>query len=103
MKNGEQRKYREFRGMAQMVSPWQPVEFRDSPFKFAHRGILQAKWLFCREFETPLHICVATSEGFKRMDDLENGYEISKSIGDELFLIFRDGGRPYSFSNVKVT
>ena len=28
--------------------------------------------------------------------------EISKSIGDDLFLIFRDGGRPYSFCNIDV-
>lgn len=81
---------RTFVGMAQLTSTWQPLEWQNSPFSFPHRGALHAHWIFCREFSAPKWIWVATSEGFKHLNALGDGDEITKTAGDEIFQIYRD-------------
>ena len=81
---------REFRGMAQLTSSWQPLEWQNSVFKFPHRGALHAHWIFCREFDAPDWLRVPTSDGMATIDQLQSGDQIPKTVGDEIFHIFRD-------------
>ena len=78
-----------FVGMAQITSGWHPAEWETSPFSFPHRGVLQARWVFCREFEYPAEQA-PQSNSVRDLRRLSSGDELGKTTGDEIFRIFRD-------------
>jgi len=73
-----------------LISKWQPLEWQNSPFNFQHRGAIHAHWVFCREFNPPKWIYISTENGLQTLNQIQDGQEITKTAGDEIFKIFRD-------------
>ena len=59
-KNPDDSKTMKLVGICQIKSKWQPFEWQDSPFTFAHHGAFVAKWLYCREFDAPKFIFISS-------------------------------------------
>ena len=59
-KNPDETKTMKLVGVCQIKSKWQPFEWQDSPFTFAHHGAFVAKWLYCREFDAPKFIYISS-------------------------------------------
>lgn len=75
-------------GLAQVKSSHLPLDWKTSPFKFAHQSVLITEWVFCKEFDLPQHYIIGEGERY-RMSDLKHGDLIPTSIGMYLFNIFR--------------